>query len=102
MTTSSETQPPMTWHKVTKFFKGGRDNFQIAVPLGIKLSKGEWETLLEWIGENTNGGHAYGYSLKTRRLPSKSKSLPVVRYPSGLCASLVDHGTVVTTKQRMI
>jgi len=92
----------MTWHKVSKFFKGGCREFQIATPKGIRLTRDEWDAILEWLGENTNGGHNYGYSMKTRRLNKKSQSLRVVRYPSGLCAKLMDHGTAVTTTQRMI
>lgn len=91
-----------TWHKVTKFYKGGRSMFQIAVPKGVRLSKDDWETILEWLGENTNGGHSYGYSMNTRRLRRKSSSLPVRRYPSGLCAQLMNFGEVVTTQRRMI
>lgn len=91
-----------TWHEVTKYYKGGRSVFQIAVPKGVRLSKGDWETILEWLGENTNGGHAYGYSMNARRLRRKSSSLPVRRYPSGLCAKLIDFGEIVTTKRRMI
>ena len=91
-----------TWHKVTKSFKGGRSEFQIAVPKGVRLTKGEWETILEWLGENTNGGHNYGYGIETKRLRKKSETLKVVRYPSGLCTSLLDYGTEVVTKQRMI
>lgn len=92
----------MTWHKVTKYYKGGRSEFQIAIPKGVRLGKDEWGAVLEWLGENTNGGHAYGYRMDTRRLHRKSQSLRVVRYPSGLCASLIDYGSIVTTKQRMI
>jgi len=87
---------------VSKFFKGGCGEFQIAVPKGVRLTKADWETILEWLGENTNGGHNYGYNMKTRRLNSKSESLRVVRYPSGLVAKLIDYGTTVTTTQRMI
>lgn len=92
----------MIWHKITKFYKGGCSEFQIAVPKGIRLTKSEWDEILEWLGENTSGGHAYGYSIRTRRLNTKSKSLKVVRYPSGLCAKLMDFGKEVVSTRKMI
>ena len=92
----------MTWHKITKFYKGGMSEFQIAVPKGIRLTKSEWDEILEWVGDNTTGGHNYGYRIKTRRLGDKSKSLSAVSYPSGLCAKLMDFGKEVISKRKMI
>lgn len=91
-----------SWYEVTKFYKGGRSVFQIAIPKGVRLTKGERETLLEWLGDNTNGGHNYGYTINTRRLRRKSPSLRVVRYPSEMCEKLMDFGEIVVTQQRMI
>ena len=91
-----------TWHKVSKFYKGGSSEFQIAVPKSVRLSRSDWETILEWLGENTTGGRAYGYSIKSRRLRNKSATLRVVRYPSGLCPALFGYGTEVKTSRKMI
>lgn len=92
----------MTWHRITKSYKGGRNEFQIAVPKGVRLSKDDWDEILDWLGENTTGGLSYGYSINAHRLRKQSSSLTVIRYPAGLCATLMDHGTEVVTKQRMI
>lgn len=92
----------MVWHKVTKSYKGGSNDFQIAVPKGVRLTNSEWQDILEWLGENTSGGHAYGYSMKTRRLVRQSNKLRTVRYPSGLCAKLMDFGDLVVSTQKMI
>lgn len=90
------------WHKVTKHYKGGVSEFQIRLPSGVKLSKDDWECVLEWLGENTDGGHAYGYSMQTRKLKAQSPSLKVVKYPAGLCAKLMDYSNDVTTTTSMI
>lgn len=92
----------MSWHKITKSFKGGHDEYQIRIPDGVRLTKGEWETVLEWLGEHTSGGHAYGYSINTTRLRRRSDKLRVCSYPAGLCASLVGKGDKVTTVTEMI
>ena len=92
----------MTWRKVKKFYKGGCSEFQIAIPKGVRLNRDDWNSILEWLGENTGGGHNYGYSMKTSRLRAQSKTLRVVRYPSGLCAKLMDFGKDVVTTRRMI
>lgn len=90
------------WYKVTKYYQGGMSEFQIMIPAGIKLSKSDWDSVLEWIGENTSGGHNYGYRLKTRKLRAKSAKLKVLAYPSNVCAKLFDHGREVITKRKMI
>lgn len=91
-----------TWHKVTKSFKGGRDEYQIRIPKGVRLSKDDWASVLEWIGENTDGGHAYGYSMNTKRLRNQSNTLRHIKFPSGLCESLREYGDVVVTEQKML
>jgi hypothetical protein len=91
-----------SWVKVTKTFRGGSTSWQIRLPKGVKLSKREWDTILEWIGEHTHGGHNYGYELRTRRLKAKSTKLLQLRYPSGLNEKLEDFGDEVVTTRRMI
>ena len=90
------------WYKVSKFYRGGVNEFQIAVPAEVKLTKAEWDEVLEWLGDNTNGGRESGYSMSTRKLRSKSATLKVVAYPSRLCPKLFDYGKEVTTTRRMI
>ena len=91
------------WYKVRKSFKGGGSEFQIKVP-DINLTKETWDELLEWIGENTGGGHAYGYRIHTNKLKRKSRKLKVVSYPSHISGQFFRMGTLVTTKytQRII
>lgn len=95
----SETK--FNWHKVSKSYQGGSHDFQIQVP-AIKLSKDDWECILEWLGEHTSGGRAYGYSMRTRKIKSKSDKLPVVKYPAGLCPKTFDYGSDVTITTSMI
>lgn len=90
------------WHKVTKHFKGGSREYQIRVPDGVRLSKAEWEDVLEWIGEHTTGGHNYGYRIHSRKLRQKSATLKVLAYPGSLCASTIGKGEIVTTRTEVI
>lgn len=97
-----EPEPERTWHRIEKFYKGGCSKFQIATPKGIRLSRAEWEGILEWLGENTSGGHNYGYSIYRYPLKKQSKTLRIVRYPSHLSAKLMGYGTEVVTTRMMI
>lgn len=89
------------WYKLTKSYKGGRGEFQIRVP-AARLNKDDWECIFEWIGEHTDGGHAYGYSINATRLRRQSKTLKVVRYPSGVCAATYGKGEDVTRVENLI
>ncbi len=65
-----------SWYKITKYFKGGSNEYQIKTQ--YPMNKFETEYLLEKIGENTSGGHAGGYRIYIRKLPKKSKKLKVL------------------------
>lgn len=89
------------WYKVTKTFRGGENQFQIRVPK-TKLSKDDWQEILDYIGENTNGGHSAGYNISTCKLKKKSLIFPVVKYPANLCCALEGYGSKVVTVKYMI
>lgn len=52
------------FYEVTKFVRGGSHKYYIKI-LPSELN----DNLLESIGENTDGGHSYGYSLKAKKIP---------------------------------
>ena len=68
------------WLKIKKYYKGGGSEFQIRYP-DIKISGETWDEILEYVGDNTGGGQAYGYDIRTEKLPRKSRKLEVIRYP---------------------
>lgn len=60
-------------YKITKIGQGFEDYYYIRIPKAAMC-----EGLLDSIGENTPGGHSYGYKIKSRiikRLPSGSSLL---------------------------
>jgi len=93
----------MNWFKITKFFRGGKNEYQIRVPR-VNLTKEDWDDLFNWLGENADGGHSYGFTIKALQLPRKSRKLKVVTYPSDVVAKLSRYGRKKTfiTVQRMI
>lgn len=80
------------WYKITKHFSGGSNEFQIRVPRDTKLSKSNWDSILEYLGENTSGGHNYGYSIRATRLKQARKNLMVVKYPTYLVPQFIGLG----------
>ena len=68
------------WMKIKKYYKGGGSEYQIRYP-DIKISGITWDEIFEYVGDNTEGGQAYGYDIRTEKLPRKSNKLKVVRYP---------------------
>jgi hypothetical protein len=68
------------WWKLEKFFQGGKIVFQVEMPLGFSAER--WKYAMEFFGENTNGGHCYGYSVYRHRLKAKHKKLPVFNIPA--------------------
>ncbi len=69
----------LIWWKLEKFFKGGSTIAQVQVPYGFPKDK--WQCALEYFGENTNGGHCYGYQIYKKRLKNKHKTLRVFKLP---------------------
>ena len=92
----------MRWFKIEKFFQGGSDTYQIRVPSEVRLTKEDWDAIMEWVGDNTNGGHSYGYRLHRTRLRQQSKKIKVLRYPSDVCSKLMGYGIAVTETRRYI
>lgn len=90
------------WYGIVKTFRGGSDEFQIIVPDGVRLDQNDWDTIMEWLGDSTDGGHSAGYRMTRRRLKQKSRKLRVVAYPSYLTEATMQFGRVVTTTERMI
>lgn len=89
------------WYKCEKFYRGGSKAFQIRVP-DCELSKDDWEQIMEWIGENTDGGHSAGYRLDYDKLKAKDRKLPVVSYPNYLIPQTMGMGKKVVTTSHWI
>lgn len=49
------------WAKLTKHFQGGIHTHYILVNETVADSKSEQETIMEYWGEHSDGGHNYGY-----------------------------------------
>ena len=59
------------WYLITKAFKGGGDYYAIRLTKEMSDRFDSWDDFLEYIGENTGGGHNYGYSIKARHKNKK-------------------------------
>ncbi len=90
-----------TWYKLEKWYQGGKSEFQIRVP-NVKLTKDDWDTLLEWIGDNTIGGHNYGYRIQETKLDKQSPSLKVQTYPAYILPQFEKCGKTITVKHKII
>ena len=89
-----------SWYKIRKTIRSGKKYFQIRVPV---IKRIPWSDILEYLGENTEGGHAYGYEIKAvSKLKSLDPNLKVVKYPSNLHESLMPFGETVKTEGEMI
>ncbi len=62
----------MKYFKVTKCFQGGRTVYYASMPSKKKMRYKTWQYQLEEWGDNTDGGHNYGYTIKITR----SKNIP--------------------------
>lgn len=65
-------------YKVAKHFQGGGTTYYALMSKVKKMKKGCWEYQLEEWGDNTAGGHGYGYRIKAnyvRSMPVGSKVL---------------------------
>lgn len=51
------------WIKLTKHFQGGKHTHYMLVNENVADSKSEQETIMEYWGENSDGGHNYGYKV---------------------------------------
>jgi len=61
-------------YKITKIGRGFKNHYYIYIPKAAMC-----ESLLDSIGENTDGGHNYGFIIKARiikKLPKGAKLLP--------------------------
>ena len=89
------------WLKMKKSYKGGMDEYQFRVPNNMSTSS--LECILKYLGENTNGGHNYGFSIITTKLKKMSDDLKVLKYPEDLVPETVGFGEeVITTSIRKI
>mgnify|MGYP001769107553 FL=1 len=56
------------WIKLIKYFQGGSKEDYMFVEKSDIDTKDKEETLMEYWGENSDGGHAYGYRVEMHRL----------------------------------
>jgi len=89
------------WYKIKKSYKGGFSEFQIKMP-NIPINKDDWDELFEYIGENTDGGHSEGYSIKADLLKKKDTKLKVYQYPSWVVPQFEGYGKIITYTKEMI
>ena len=61
----------MKYYKITKHFKGGCSLFWASLPKSQRVKKGCWDYQMDEWGENTNGGHNYGYRIYVK--PTKTR-----------------------------
>ena len=62
-------------YRLAKHFRGGCDVYNLVVSQELINIYGDWECLLEAIGEQTNGGHEAGYSIYTKKIQT-----PIQKY----------------------
>ena len=59
-------------YKITKGYRNGRDDYYVKADVEIMKDKDERNDFLERLGEATDGGHNYGYTMT----PVRIKKLP--------------------------
>ncbi len=64
-----------TLYKITKSYRNNSKTYYIKVD--PEDFKGDW--LLHSIGENTDGGHNYGYRMKARRIKKLPKGCKLLQ-----------------------
>ena len=72
------------WHLVEKSFQGGVDEYAFRATKETVVNFGDYESLMEYIGENTTGGHSYGYRIKMTHKNTKPKNKKTLRFGSVL------------------
>lgn len=66
------------WIVIKKYFKGGSKEYALRITKKIQSRFGDWESLLSFIGENTDGGHNYGYRIDSdyvKKVPKNIKKI---------------------------
>lgn len=77
------------WIKLTKHFQGGeRSDYMLVDSKGIKTHDQQQELMENW-GENSDGGHNYGYRVDMERL--KRKELPPKEWLEKEIKSIADN-----------
>lgn len=92
------------WYKIIKSYRGGSNVFQIRVP-NVPMTGSDWDELLEYVAENTDGGHraSYdGYRIERRLMRKKSKDLNHFSYPNHLLPQFARYGKTVIIERKMI
>ena len=69
---TNERHKKMKLFRIDKTFQGGKDLYYVKLPKTPE--KKQWPYILERIGENTNGGHNYGYRVDAHL--SRKKEVP--------------------------
>ncbi len=62
--------------QIKKYFRGGYTTFYAYMSPTRKMKRGCWTYQLSDWGENTSGGHSYGYTINVKRVnkrPSKAR-----------------------------
>ena len=75
--------------KITKWFQGGRTIYYATLPKGKRIKKSCWTDQLSQWGENTDGGHNYGYSIEAKRvgrLPKDFKPCQILWFSKDFCS----------------
>lgn len=52
------------WYLITKYFRGGMDKYAFKITKKIQKRFEDFDELLEYIGEHTDGGSEDGYNIK--------------------------------------
>jgi hypothetical protein len=69
------SSPKKCWYKFIKTGRGFKEEYYFSWPHPLKIEKEDWQTLLEWVGEHTDGGSEDGYRINCRKLRSRPKAL---------------------------
>ena len=67
-------------YRVTKNYRGGHGVYNLIVDQSTIDAFGDQDSLLENIGEATNGGHESGWNIRTRRIQKPIKKYQTLSY----------------------
>ncbi len=96
-----ETIMKYDWYSIEKFYKGGSKQFQIRIPSTVTKQE-DFDEIMEYIGENTSGGHSEGYRLTRKKLAGKDPELKIERYPADLCEATAEAGEEITFVRKWV
>lgn len=77
---SNPVEMPLGWYLITKDFRGGSRSYGLKITEEIRSKySNAWDELFEYIGDNTDGGHCSGYTIKSMKVIGKPQGFKILQ-----------------------